>query len=123
MAVAARLGLSFIIVPTIASVDHVAGCTKIPPLTGFCYLNIILSIHTGPQQPFIGGAMRFVAVQAGKDIVCGLISRERVFKVAPATRAVGLLSMNTPVSGLICRSSPVNGSKGGVAFGTVDIIP
>jgi hypothetical protein len=77
------------IMPTIASVEYMAGRTKVQPPTRFCYLNIIFSIHTGPQQPFIWGAMWFMAGGAGKDIVCGIISRKRVFKVAPTTGIIG----------------------------------
>jgi hypothetical protein len=57
-----------------------AGCTKLPPKGLTIYIiitrhdNIILSIDTGPQQPWIRGTMGFMTVGAGKAIVIGTIA-------------------------------------------------
>jgi hypothetical protein len=109
-----------------------AGCTKLPPkgLTIFIIIiriirikirhdNIILSIDTGPQQPWIRGTMGFMAVGAGKDIVISFTLRIRGYSVTPARIVVRRRMVFSVVISRIIRC-PVDLFKGTV-FGTGNI--
>jgi hypothetical protein len=82
---------------------HMAGCTKLPPVPNPPYGNIILSVDTSPQQPFIWGTVGFMAIGAGKNIVFGFTSRIRGYIVTIVTNII-VMSFSVYVS----TCSPIN---------------
>jgi hypothetical protein len=99
-----RTGVLRLLVVTVhITGKHMTGCTKLPPVRSPPYGNIILSVDTSPQQPFIWGTVGFMAIGAGKNIVISFTKRIRGYNVTFAIRFIALF-----FSVYVSACSPIN---------------